>query len=719
MRKPSSFWQFTHLLRSMRSPIRSKQPSARRLSCEHLETRNLLAADGWFNVNQPADVNADGVVTPIDALLVANVVYENSGESVTLTADNPGSIYPDVNNDGEIGESDFTEIANQVGGGSGSDAGSGNALQANEATTPVAAVGVGAATMMMSMSASGSGDGEGGGNVPGTSSVYFGVEVGNASVKEDGGSLDFTITLHGDVPNGATIHYMSGSGTATTSSAAGDTNTPYSPPKDYVWIQGTVVLAADGDTAIVSVPVLDDVWVESNETVTLTIDSVTNDTSPIDGVSHQYDSQNSVLLGIGTIVDDDTAFATLAPHQNVGAKEGTVADHWNRTFKAQLSNPVDAEVTVGLTVAPGTATGADYSVPANQVIKFGVGDTVSNLFQVNITNDLIIELNEDYTVTLGSVSGGRDVRLDPDSAKLSVTDTIVNDDSGTINIVPSWVATKAETTADALEGEWGAKYFRLILRHDEFPSDSRVAIDIPVDVKWRAVNGSAKIGGSGPGSNDYAGGTVVYSSGQTAMGSEGTVTGGAYAFGSLPIAILDDSVAEPDESFGIELVQIVWPENIEARAVSLGSSSTNVMIRGDDYATLSITGGGLTTEGDSGFTDTAFSVSLVGAIDRDISVSVVDIPGDGNGGAQATPGTSGDYLLLPASTSISFAAVGATTQAGTVRIYGDTDDEADEEYFRILLSGISDNGLGPFIGIDSNADYIVGGVSDDDWPWPF
>lgn len=715
MRKPSSFWQFTHLLRSMRTPRRSKQPSARRLSCEHLEARHLLAADGWYNIDLPADVNADGLVTPIDALLVANVVYENSGSSVTLTADNPGGSYPDVNNDGQIGESDFTEIANQVGGGSGSDAGSGNALQANEATTPVSATGIGAATMMMSMSASGSGGGEGRGNVPGTSSVYFGVEVGNASVKEDGGSLDFTITLHGDVPNGATIHYMSGSGTATTSSAAGNTNTPYSPPKDYVWIQGTVVLAADGDTAIVSVPVLDDVWVESNETVTLTIDSVTNDTSPIDGVSHQYDSQNSILLGIGTIVDDDSATVSLLGVRNIGADEGTrlPAGNQQRAFKAVMTNPVDAAVGVSITTAPGTALSGDFTVVANQDIKFGIGDTSSNWFLVDIVGDLIIELDEQYTATLSSVSpAGRDVTLDSNPANLSVIDTIKNDDSGTINIVPSWVATEAETTADALEGEWGAKYFRLILRHDEFPSDSRVAIDIPVSVKWRAINGSAKIGGSGPGSNDYAGGTITYDLGGGTMGSEGAVTGQAYAFGALPISIPDDGVAEPDESFSIELLSIEYPPMVEHRDVGVGGSIA-ATIRGDDYASIRITGGGMTTERDLGaLTDTTFAVALVGSIDRSVTVSVADTPGDGNGGPHATPGTSGDYLLMPSSTSIVLpAGSGATT--GTVRIYGD-DIKEDNEYYRILLTGVADNGLGQFIGIDSAADYIIGGITDDD-----
>jgi len=103
-----------------------------------------------------------------------------------------------------------------------------------------------------------------------------------------------------------------------------------------------------------------------------------------------------------------------------------------------------------------------------------------------------------------------------------------------------------------------------------------------------------------------------------------------------------------------------------------------------------------------------------GAIDRDISVSVVDIPGNGDNGPAATSGTGGDYLLMPTSTSISFAAGGGATQTGIVRIYGDTENEEDVEYFRILLVGITDNGLAPFISINNEADYVTGGIADND-----
>jgi len=242
-----------------------------------------------------------------------------------------------------------------------------------------------------------------------------------------------------------------------------------------------------------------------------------------------------------------------------------------------------------------------------------LGDTWSNYFTSISLNDLIIELDEQYTVSVAgaTVVGGRDVQRDPVTANRSVTDTIVNDDSGTINIVPSWVVNGGETTADALEGEWGAKYFRLILKHDEFPSAAAAGIDVPVTVKWKAVDGNAEIGGSGPGANDYAGGTITYDA-NGATGSEGEVTGSTYDFGALPIAILDDSVAEQHEMFQIDLVQLVWPPTVDPRAVSLGNSSVSPLIRGDDYATLSITGGGTTTEGNSGFIDTTFSVSLVG-----------------------------------------------------------------------------------------------------------
>ena len=113
IRTPSSLWKLARI----RKPRSRNQPSARRLRCEQLETRNLLNAAGWYNDDAPADVNNDGTVTPVDALLVANVIYANDGDSVTLVGENSENVYLDVDNDGQIGESDFAAVVDDAGGG--------------------------------------------------------------------------------------------------------------------------------------------------------------------------------------------------------------------------------------------------------------------------------------------------------------------------------------------------------------------------------------------------------------------------------------------------------------------------------------------------------------------------------------------------------------------------------------------------------------------------
>ncbi|MDA1051519.1 MAG: dockerin type I domain-containing protein [Planctomycetota bacterium] len=682
-----------------------------------MEARHLLAADGWYNVDLPADVNDDGLVTPVDALLVANVVYANEGGSVMLTADNPASVYPDVNNDGQIGMADMTAVTNEFGGGSGGDAGSGNALQTNATTSPTTSSGSGTATMMTSMSSS-SGGGVGGGGAGGssTSIAYYTVAVDSPTVSEDGGNLEFTITLHGDVPGGATIHYTTGSGggAAATPSSGFHVNNPYASPLDYVWKQDQVVLSNDGDTATVQVQVLDDVWVEQDETVDLTIDSVTNNPMAVNGVSHQYDAVHSTTVGTGTIDDNDAALVKLLPFQHLNSQEGSSGSglpQFNRTFRAQLNNPVDAEVTVNMTVTPGTANGSDYSIPPNQVIKFGVGSSFSNHFHVDIVGDRIIELDEDYTVSIAGVSvgGGRDVQLDPNPANVSIKDTIGNDDRGTINLVAAWSLTRTETAPDALEDQWTVTsplsglpqtiQFEVRLKHDD-GDYANVAIDVPVTVNWQTVNGSAIIGGTGPGSTDYTGGS-------------GAIISSTRLFGVLPVAVVADAVAEPDQWFKVELVGTLdWGPMVTARPVTLGNTSLTAWIRGDDYATINIGGGVAVTEKGAGMLqDLGFVVSLTGLIDRSVSVSVNDIPGNGAGGPHATPGTGGDYLLM--TNSVSFAPLWSTTQTGAavVRVYGDNISEPDE-YFSVLLGVLTDNGLAPFIGIGTNLS--VGKIINDD-----
>ena len=88
---------------------RQKHRNIRRLRSEALETRQLLAADMMpfaHNHFDPEDVNDDGVVAPIDALMVINSMNRNA------PSDTAGFI--DVNNDGFRSPMDALMVINRL-----------------------------------------------------------------------------------------------------------------------------------------------------------------------------------------------------------------------------------------------------------------------------------------------------------------------------------------------------------------------------------------------------------------------------------------------------------------------------------------------------------------------------------------------------------------------------------------------------------------------------
>ena len=79
----------------------SKWTSKRRMSFEQLESRSLLAADGFIgirhNLLNPSDVNMDGVASPIDALAVIDELNRSKS-----TLESNSKMMMDTNNDGFV-----------------------------------------------------------------------------------------------------------------------------------------------------------------------------------------------------------------------------------------------------------------------------------------------------------------------------------------------------------------------------------------------------------------------------------------------------------------------------------------------------------------------------------------------------------------------------------------------------------------------------------------
>ncbi|MGN6546097.1 MAG: dockerin type I domain-containing protein, partial [Aureliella sp.] len=116
------------------------QQASQGQSIQHVDFGINSQSTAWHNVQLAADVNGDGHVTAIDALLVINLI--NQGVESALTGSSiPFTPYIDVSNDAFVTALDALMVINAINAGSGS--GEGDAPQAGAAITaaPVAAEG--------------------------------------------------------------------------------------------------------------------------------------------------------------------------------------------------------------------------------------------------------------------------------------------------------------------------------------------------------------------------------------------------------------------------------------------------------------------------------------------------------------------------------------------------------------------------------------------------
>jgi hypothetical protein len=183
-------------------------------------------------------------------------------------------------------------------------------------------------------------------------------------------------------------------------------------PGDYTAVPLTTLTFTPGQlTQTVAVPVVGDTLDEVNETFNVNLSNV---------------SANAVIgdnLGIGTILDDDTATIQI---NDVSQNEGNSGTS-TMGFTVSLTTPSASTVTVTAQTANGTATaGSDYVATGPTVLTFNPGAT-SQPFNVTINGDATSEPNETVLVNLTAPSGAT-------ISRTPGTGTIVNDDTPTMTI---------------------------------------------------------------------------------------------------------------------------------------------------------------------------------------------------------------------------------------------------------------------------------------------
>lgn len=215
-------------------------------------------------------------------------------------------------------------------------------------------------------------------------------------------SLSFVVTLALAPVEEVTIQYSVSDGTATLADA------------DYEALPDGVLRFVPGDRAeLVTVNVIGDTKNEYHETVTVTLTNPTGDAS--------FPRGQSTLSNTGTILSDDLPLISIAEASVAEGQSGVT----ELAFTVRASHILDREVTVGYSVAGGTATvGEDYRrIDPGRLSFAALSSNLEQTITVAVLGDAIPEGDESLAIELS----------DPTNAVLDgnaslATGTILTDD---------------------------------------------------------------------------------------------------------------------------------------------------------------------------------------------------------------------------------------------------------------------------------------------------
>ena len=396
---------------------------------------------------------------------------------------------------------------------------------------------------------------------------------------------------------------------------------------DYTAIGTNVIITAGNTSATIDVAVSDDTIIEDDETVIVTLGSVTSGDPDI-SVSG---SPNATV----TITDNESATVALAAtiaNASEPSADGQFTVSLSGVTGSELTSATDISFTVTGTAGEGTdyaAIGASVTIPA--------GNT-SAAIAVDVTDDTIIEDAETAIVTLGAVTSG-----DPDisvSGSPSATVTIADNESATVAIA----ATTANGAEPATDGQFTVSLSGVT--GSELTSDTDVSF---------TVTGTATEG------TDYG-----------AIGTSVTILAGDTT-ATIDVAVNDDTIIEDDETAIVTLGSVTSGD--PDISVS-GSPSATVTIADNESATVAIAA--TTPNGAEPATDGQFTVSLSGVTGTELtSDTVISF----TVGGTATEGT--DYAAIGTSVTI---LAGNTNATIDVDVSDDTIIEEDETVIVTLSS---------------------------------
>ena len=404
------------------------------------------------------------------------------------------------------------------------------------------------------------------------------LSINDVSGNETAGNREFTVTLSAASGLAVTVNYATSNGTATAGA-------------DYTAISATTLTFSPGQTTkTFNVAVLADSLDEANETVTLTLSSVSSTASFSDAT------------GTLTITDDD---ATPSLSINDISHNETAA---NRTFTVTLSAASGLAVTVNYATSNGTATaGADYTATSGSLTI--AADATTATFTVAVLADSLNEADETVTLTLSGVSST--ATISDATGTLTITNESGNDDPPSVDF-----------NATSSNGS-------------ESVSSKALTVDLSA-ASGRDVTVAYVITGTATGSGtDFtlANGTLTISAGDTS----GTIT---------IASIVNDSSAESNETV---IVTLSNPGN-----ASLGADKvhTYTIVDNDDDSVPSLSINDISHNETAA--NRAFTVTLSSSSSSNVTVNYATSNGTATAGADYTAISATTLTFSPGQTTKTF-----------------------------------------------------------------
>ena len=432
----------------------------------------------------------------------------------------------------------------------------------------------------------------------------FSIDPTTLSINEGAGTATFTVNRTGGSTGAATVGFSTTAGTATAGS-------------DFAVTSGTLSFAEGVTSQTFTVAIIDDGVAESDESFTVAI------AAPTGGATIGINSTSTV-----TIIDDDAVVANPGVLSISPVTTSVAEGAGTATFTVNRTGGTDGAVTVNFATSDGTAlAGSDYTANSG-TLSFADGQS-SQTISVAITQDVIDEPNENFTVSINGPTGGATL-----GTNVTSTATIVDDD----NVIPApGVLTLSQANVSVDEGAGTAT----------FTVNRTGGSDGTVGVTFNTANGTATAG------SDYTAntGTLTFAAGETSQ--------------SFTVAITDDNINEANETFTVSI-------SSPSGGATLGATTTSTatIIDNDDApvpGVISISPSAISINEDVG--TITFTINRTGGSDGAVAVGFATANGTAIAGS--------DFIAN--SGTINFAD-GEMSKTVSVTIIDDTVEESDETF---------------------------------------